>query len=542
MATPWRHEGSVLSAMWLDMGAPTPNDNVEPETGWTAGKAKADDHGHAEAVEDQRYTVTIDLGSIAHPEGPEDREQARWLVPALGYEANFDHDSNVWLTYDPTSGLWRPDTMRNLPERIEREAMARIEFVPTRYEEERAKALVKNYRKVLTMRGMNGAMDWLSSITGYKSGSDEWDRDPALVGCANGVLDLRTLRLLSPDEARGKRVSMSTGIPYDPRATAPKFLAHMKLVQPDQDMRAYLLRTFGYMLTGETGEQMWWFWYGPSAFNGKTQTVDAIRLTLGDYGMKGQQAVFIKNPYRKAIDFGSAIHQMRHARLVDLSELNKSGELDAALIKDLVEGNAGAITYRPPYGHRDLTAHPPSKLIGHGNTRPDVGDSTDGFWRRTTVIPWTEKVPPEKRIKDYGLWLAENEGPGILALLAREANAYYRDGLLPLPGAAVEASAEYRANADHFALWLNDAVVVTRRKEDRVAAGAAQKAYASWCWDNGIKDAKVLDGPDFKSRLETTPGVAWKRTNKGSFYFGLTIANVAAPDPSDDDDQSEADQ
>jgi putative DNA primase/helicase len=505
-------------------------------------RAARDDYG--EAGEDQRVTITIDVASIAHPEGNgEDREQARWLAHALKREANFDHDSDVWLIYDPESGLWRPDTMRDLPARIEHETIARIEWIPTRYVEDRAKILVRNYRRILTMRGMTGALDWLSGVTGYKSGADEWDRDPHLVGCANGVLDLRTLKLLSPDEARSKRVSMSTGVAYDANAQCPKFLDHMALVQPDKDMREYLLRTFGYMLTGETGEQVWWFWYGPSAFNGKTQTVDAIRLVLGDYGMKGQQAVFIKNPFRNPINFGSAIHKMRRARLVDLSELSKSGgELDAAFIKDLVEGKAGAITYRPPYGRRDITAHPPSKLIGHGNTRPDVGDSTDGFWRRTTVIPWTEKVPPDKRIADYGLWLASNEGAGILALLAREAHAYYRDGLLALPGAAVDASAEYRANADHFALWLNDAVIVTRKQGDMVPASAVLKAYTDWCWNNGIKDRKVLDGADFKSRLETTPGVSWKRMTMGSFYLGLTIANVASAAPAAEDDQSEDDQ
>ena len=130
----------------------------------------------------------------------------------------------------------------------------------------------------------------------------------------------------------------------------------------------------------------------------------------------------------------------------------------------------------------------------------------------------------------------EREGPGILAMLVRESRAYYADGLLPEPDVVTETTDDYRRSADHFALWINDEVIVTRRDEDRVAAHVLYTRYSAWCDDNGLH-AKVLDGSKFKQRMEAEPGVWWKKTKTGAMYFGLTVAGV--PNATDEDDDAD---
>jgi putative DNA primase/helicase len=465
---------------------------------------------------------------VVSPRGTDDREQAITLAYEFDHGVLFNHDSPLkegWLVYDKANGLWRPDKAARIIELTDeayRSAIHHVVIDPQNSPELRD-AIIRSYRPLTTNHGAWGALQALAERhADYKTNSDDWDTDPLLLGTQTGIVQLQSASWLGVEWSKEKRVSMTTAVPYQEDAECPRFLKHMELVQPDPVMRAYLLRVFGYMLTGLTGEQLWWYWYGPTASNGKTQTAAVLRKVMGDYAGTGKRAVFTKNAFQSALDFGSAIHDIRRMRMLDLAELGEAAELNPAMIKDLVEGSAGGIKYRTPYAPRDMTARPPVKLLGHGNSRPDVGDNGNGFWRRTRVIPWTQVIPQADRIEDFADVLVAEEGPGILALLVREARAYIADGLLPEPGSIGEATDEYRATADHFMLWLNDCTIITKIDADRVPASALYRSYEGWCLDHGLRQ-KIMDGGAFKGRMELVPGVIWKRLNSGSYYFGLTL-------------------
>lgn len=455
--------------------------------------------------------------------------QAEWLANRFDHRFLYDLDAKLWHVYDPETGLWRIDSrnvIREIVPMLVRETFAQHESGERELKTDgQRKALLALYNNEPVRR----ALDSLGTITGYKIGTDEWDQHPHLLGTASGVVDLRTGEVVKPERARDLHLSMSTGVPYTPGLTPRRFLEHMELVQPDPVRRAYLLRTFGYMLTGETGEQLWWFWYGPKAANGKSQTADIVRLSLGEYGANVPPALFTRDKFKKAIDVGSSLHALRSVRMGDMAELSHVAELDSELLKRMVEGAAAGIPYRPPYGGRDLMARPPTKLIGHGNSRPEVTDSNNGFWRRVRVVPWDQVVPEDRRIRDFGMKLVAEEGEAILSLLVREAVAYYANGLLPEPGDVAEATNEYRATADHFALWLNDDVLVTGLPRDTHSSSDAWTAYDRWCDAQGIRTSQRLDGKEFKARLEGVTGVTWKKTNKGNVFVGVQLPGRQQP-------------
>src|ERR1019366_9772161 len=49
----------------------------------------------------------------------------------------------------------------------------------------------------------------------------DWDRKTGIVGCPNGVIDLRTGKLR--DGRRDDRITMQLGVEYDPSAKCPRF-------------------------------------------------------------------------------------------------------------------------------------------------------------------------------------------------------------------------------------------------------------------------------------------------------------------------------
>ncbi|UUZ76317.1 hypothetical protein LP414_00225 [Polaromonas sp. P1(28)-13] len=73
----------------------------------------------------------------------------------------------------------------------------------------------------------------------------ELDADPMLLGVANGVLNLRTGRLLAP--APSLRVTKRCPVPFDPTATAPYLHAFIDRITGGKPaLAAFLQRLAGY--------------------------------------------------------------------------------------------------------------------------------------------------------------------------------------------------------------------------------------------------------------------------------------------------------
>ena len=82
----------------------------------------------------------------------------------------------------------------------------------------------------------------------------DWDADPWVLGVQNGLVDLQTgtVRPGSPED----RVTKVAAVPYDSAATCPRWCGFVREVcNDDEDLAAFLQRSIGYALTGETGEQ-----------------------------------------------------------------------------------------------------------------------------------------------------------------------------------------------------------------------------------------------------------------------------------------------
>jgi putative DNA primase/helicase len=94
-----------------------------------------------------------------------------------------------------------------------------------------------------------------------------------LLGVANGVYDLErdTFRKANPDDL----MMMSTSVPWDPAAEAPRWEQCLSEWFPDPETRAYVQRLAGEALVGAQREHQFVIHYGPGA-NGKGTFVRAV--------------------------------------------------------------------------------------------------------------------------------------------------------------------------------------------------------------------------------------------------------------------------
>ena len=96
----------------------------------------------------------------------------------------------------------------------------------------------------------------------------EIDADPFLLGVRNGVVDLRE-GVYRPAR-RDDYVTKSAGVAYDGEARCPYWIAFLeKIFADDAELIAYVRRVAGYALTGFTGEEVLFVFWGTGE-NGKS--------------------------------------------------------------------------------------------------------------------------------------------------------------------------------------------------------------------------------------------------------------------------------
>lgn len=330
--------------------------------------------------------------------------------------------------------------------------------------------------------------------------SCQLDRDPMLLNCLNGTIELKTgtLRRHSADNFITKIVN----IEYDRDATCPIFLRFLDRIMGGKvELIAYLQRFAGYCLTGLTTEQILLFLYGLGA-NGKSVLANIFDALLGDFAATAGSDLLMARDKRTATN---DIAALRGARLVKVSEFDDGEKLAEAQIKTLTGGDP--VTCRHLY-QEYFTFIPAFKILLIGNHRPKVRGTDYGIWRRIHFLHFRETIPEEERDPHLQSKLIA-ELPGILNWAVQGCIDWQRTGLNP-PDEMKSDTAEYRKSEDIFDLWLDDCC----NQGEHLTAPANSLLnsfieYSKWKATTPQKLGRMLSDTGFTR--EKTGGVIWWR-------------------------------
>lgn len=303
---------------------------------------------------------------------------------------------------------------------------------------------------------------------------EDFDRDHFALNVMNGTIDLHTGELRP--HRREDRMTKLAPVVYDPRATAPVWEQFVLEIMGGRPQLAdYLRRIVGYSLTGDTGEQCFFFLYGTGA-NGKGTLVEQLRQILGDYAQAADFSTFAARR-----DEGGAprndVAGLAGARFVSSAEVEDGRRFAESLVKQLTGGD----TVKARFLFREGFAFKPTfKLWISGNHRPIIKGTDNGIWRRVRLVPFDRTFALDRTFPAK----LEAEAPGILAWAVRGCLEWQRDGLGE-PIEVMEATASYRADMDRLAGFISEICVETTN----ATATAAQlyRAYKDWCEANGEK-------------------------------------------------------
>lgn len=318
-----------------------------------------------------------------------------------------------------------------------------------------------------------------SNAPGIVVSPQDLDADPWLLNCANGVLDLRTGQLRSPEP--GMLMTKLAGCEFIPDAVSQVWLDFVaSLTGGDEALARYLQRALGYALYGAWAEKAFWFCYGPPD-GGKSTLLAIVGSILGDYHVSADASTWM---HGKGAQTRGDLVRLMGARLVTTSEVRAGARFDEEVVKKVTGGDT--LTYRQVYEH-DVSFQPTFSLWLAGNDRPGISSGDDGMWRRVQCVPCVHSVPREKqnpRLVDE--LTSEAHASGVLAWLVAGCLEWQRNGLGSCPAIDAETEA-YKLAMNPLAEFADEWLELGGGADAFARVADVRQAYSIWCQDRREK-------------------------------------------------------
>ena len=352
-------------------------------------------------------------------------------------------------------------------------------------EEDPAKRKVKlRHAAVASNRPrIRAMMDLAKSEEAIAAKPADFDTDQFLLTVPNGTIELRSGSLRA--HRLEDMITRVAGAAYEPSAQCPEFEKFMNSIcGDDPELVRYLQKVVGYSLTGSIVDQSWFLLYGVGS-NGKSTLLDVLRMLLGDYAKMIPTSTLLA---KKNDSTSNDVAMLKGLRLVTAAESEAGRYLAEGLIKQITGGDELSARF---LFQEYFSFVAECKIFFATNHRPKIKGNDEGTWRRMRAIPFSQQFRDLREYPSTPAHLQKDphlreklikELPGILAWAVEGCLHWLKEGLVP-PAIVAAATAEYRADMDVLAAFLDDACIVG--KKERCLASELYQAFHTWCEENG---------------------------------------------------------
>jgi putative DNA primase/helicase len=443
-------------------------------------------------------TVPVRL-TLAKPEtldaeisDEDDFSLAAEFLTSHQHEIRYVLDVGRWITwssvqwlglYDPKSEVKpRAILQRMLAARGREQARAIIKTAKKLSEDgalhakavELARRVEQNYRSTRRLNAVWGSVEVMATDSASVTiQSSDLNRDPALLNCLSGLIDLRTGRLLPHDPAE-----LCTAVcPYtyveperDPDGRpvlppAPTFERFLAEAQPDPEVRAYLMRRAGLCAYGAQRTHVFPIDLGNDGRNGKGRLAEIISHVLGEYAITARAEILLVTRNERHL---TQIASLVHRRFVWVDETRATRSLDGAQVKSL----SGGAPQRCNFMRADEFSYVPAfTMLLTTNEMPKFAGQDRALGTRLQITPW--EISFAGREDEDLLDKLKVEGEGVLARIVWGAVDYLSGSGLRPPEAVRETTSEERIEHDPQGKWL----------AEHLFAQPGQRVYTDWLYE-----------------------------------------------------------
>ena len=440
-----------------------------------------------------------------------DSGNAELLIAIFGHQIRYNQTKGNWYIWN--GKRWENDQSREIE---------RLVLQTARYRQHLAAELESGNEKIEQTKwalksesdkGIKAALSRARSDRRVSAKETDFDRDPWLLGCDNGLVDLRAgiLREAVPEDM----VTLTTGINYDPDIKCDRWIQFLtEVFEESQELIDFIQRLAGYSLVGEITEQVFALLFG-SGSNGKSVFLSILRMCLGDYEANTSFATFESKRYGSKIP--NDLAALAGKRLVTISEASEDSKWDEGRLKSVT--GADPITTR--FLNKEFfTFIPQFTLWIAVNHKPQASDSSDAFWRRMLLVPFERTFSKNERDPKL-IDTLRDELPGILAWMVEGCQKWQSEGLNP-PQKIMDVSDEYRSEEDILEQFFEDETEISL--EFMVSSEDLYRRYCTWCT---INKENTMSHTKFGRKMSES---GFRKDKHGKsrrmHYFGLRLKDI----------------
>ena len=317
----------------------------------------------------------------------------------------------------------------------------------------------------------------LKEIASYvKVTDDTFDSQTGMINTPDGIVNLASgdVRPTTYKDMVTKMTNAGTG-----EYATPIFDKFMQQIFPGHpELISFVLRLMGYSMLGTISEQIIIMLFGhggqSNGANGKSVLVELYRQIMNDYAVTiDPEVVTYQRSKIRDSNQDSQLANTKGSRVIVTSELERGAKLSEAIIKRLTGGET--ITARRLY-ERPIEFKPTGTLWMTTNYLPTVKGTDNGIWRRIITVPMTAHITKkDPRLLDKLM----TERDGILHKIIEGALEYQKHGL-QIPQIVNDSRRAYQEDMDTVGQFLEDMMIVTNEKKDRVTNEQLYGIYDQW--------------------------------------------------------------
>ncbi len=380
---------------------------------------------------------------------------------------------------------------------------------------DKRKALVQHSLKSESNGKLKALLEIASGMPAITIRSEDLDRDPWLLNCQNGTINLKTGKLQEHNPK--DYITRICVADYNPACAIPLWTQLMeKITNGDQPYMRYIQKSLGYALTGDISEQAIFLLYGTGS-NGKSTMLNIFAHLLDGYAQSTSSDTFMQ---KKNESVNNDIARLKGARFVSAIEMEEGKRMAESLIKSMTGGDK--LVTRFLYGEF-FEYVPQFKVFLAVNHKPIIKDTTKSIWRRIKIMPFTNAFSEQERDKHFPAKIIQAELPGILAWAVQGCLMWQQDGIKP-PDSVEKAILDYREEMDSFSHFFDECCVV--RENARVTNKMLRAKYDEWCKDNG--EYALTQKPFSQKLLERGYSKKNSSANGTAEWHGFALRGEAA--------------
>lgn len=401
---------------------------------------------------------------------------------AIAYDLGLGPDDSIWL-YE--GGVWR---------RRDNEV------------EKRLTRLLGNRYRASQLASVRAAV-----TLGRDLPMIEHEPNGRLINTRSGMVDWATGHLEPHDAAHLSTVQLT--VDFDPLAECKNFDRWLKAVVPKENVKL-AWEILGYMLMSGNPFHQAILLEGTGG-NGKSTF---LRVLLAILGKHNTSSITLRSISEGKFEVAGLFGKIANvAGDIDAKYLGDTSMFKAITGQDLIEA-------QHKYGH-PFNFVPWAVPIFSANETWRSSDTTDGYFRRWTTLPFPNKVIGSDPSFDEAKLLAE--APGIF----NKAIVHLRDlmarGEFELLGMAADLKREFEHESDVVQVWLKEDDHVTAHDAGntdlRTERPMLYRTYAGWSRDNGHA---ILNSTNFYKRIERL-GYGSIRTSTARYVTGIKLDIVS---------------